>query len=169
MKRVLIDASSAILLHKAQIFQDVATHYLLLMVPTVFSEITVAHHSGAEHFEEARVTGKIELVAVDPGTSGHKIASSLHAGELETIMAFKEDAARFIIMDDGRGARACRAMDIPYINALLCPSILYMSGKIDDLARQTAFRELKNIGRYGDEVIAYAKEANRDHLSSFFP
>ena len=169
MKRVLIDASSAILLHKADIFGDVAQHYALKMVPTVFSEITVTDRSGAQVFRKAREAGKIHLVAPAPGGRRIKVAGSLHAGELETIIAYEGEAAHFIIMDDGRGAKACRTMDIPYINALMCPKILYLSGKIDRTARQSAFMQLKNIGRYGDEIVAYAEKAGRDNLSSFFP
>ncbi len=169
MKRVLIDASSAILLHKADIFKDVADHYALKMVPTVFSEITVTDRSGANIFKKAREAGKIQLVSPSPGSSRIESAGSLHAGELETIIAYQGKAAHFIVMDDGRGARACRTMGIPYINALLCPSILYLSGIIDGAARRSAFTHLKEIGRYGDEIVAYAERANRDHLSSFFP
>lgn len=169
MKHVLIDASSAILLHKADIFEDVAEHYKLKMVPTVFSEVTVADRSGAEIFRTAREAGKIQLVSPTPGKRLIKMAGSLHAGELETIIAYEGEASHFIIMDDGRGAKACRTMDIPYTNALLCPSILYLSGKIDGAARRSAFTRLKKIGRYGDEIVAYAEKADSDHLSSFFP
>lgn len=168
MKPVLIDASSAILLHKAHIFQDVADHYRLKMVPTVFREITVADHSGTEVFKEARESGKIHMVAPER-RNRRKIAATLHQGELDTIMAYEGDAAHFIIMDDGKGAKACRRMDIPYINALLCPSILYFSGKIDRALRRSAFRQLKKIGRYGEDIVAYAEKANLDNLSLFLP
>ena len=169
MKRVLIDASSAILLHKAHIFEDVADQYRLKMVPTVFCEITVAHRTGAEVFREARDAGKIHMALPDPGSRLHAKAPSLHAGELETIMAYKEGAAHFIMMDDGKGARVCRKMDIPYINALLCPIILFLSGKIDGAARQSAFMHLMKIGRYGDEIVAHAEKADVNRLAPFFP
>ena len=169
MKRVLIDASSAILLHKARIFQDMAEHYVLNMVPTVFDEITVANHSGAEIFKEAKDSGQIQLVVPDRDTIRDKITASLHAGEFETIMAYADEPAHFVIMDDGRGARACRTMGIPYINALLCPSILYLSGKIDGMVRESAFTTLKTIGRYSGEIVAYAEMADLENLSSFFP
>ncbi len=169
MKRVLIDASSAILLHKARLFQEMANHYCVTMVPTVFSEITVAHHSGAAVFREARKRGTIRVAATEPRSDRPAISSSLHAGERATIMAYREEGAHFIIMDDGRGARACREMDIPYINALLCPGILHLSGKIDGACRRSTFEHLKKIGRYGDGIVAYAENVNEDALAFFLP
>jgi predicted nucleic acid-binding protein len=169
MKRVLIDASSAILLHKANIFQDMAEHYLLMMVPTVFREITVAHRCGANAFREASDAGKIRMAVPVSPCESDAITTSLHAGELETIEAYNSIHAHFIIMDDGKGARACRTMGIPYINALLCPGILYLSGRINAETRQSAFEHLQEIGRYGDAVISYAERADGNGLASFLP
>jgi predicted nucleic acid-binding protein len=169
MKRVLIDASSAILLYKADIFKVMAEHYLLLMVPTVFREITVAHRDGAEAFGEAREAGKIRIAVPANARGSDAVSASLHAGEMETIKAYDSIHAQFIIMDDGKGARACRTLGIPYVNALLCPGILYLSGKINQETCQSTFGYLRKIGRYGDDVICFAEQADRIGLASFFP
>lgn len=169
MKKVLIDASSAILLHKANLFQAVAKFYQLYMVPTVYDEITVARRQGAQVFRIARQAGIIHLTVPALTTAAGVPMTGLHAGEHETIQAYDGSGMHFIIIDDGKGARACRDRMIPYINALLCPQILYMSGRIDDTERHSTFKQLKDIGRYGDEVIAYASSATRQSLAPFFP
>ena len=169
MKKALIDASSAILLFKANIFGTVAELYQLCMVPTVFDEITVAHRHGAEVFQTARDAGKIHLMAPARNPFEAVPAPGLHAGERETIRAYDGNGIHFIIMDDGRGTRACRDQKIPHINALLCPRILYMAGTIDGAVRHSAFEYLKEIGRYGDDVISYAASATRQSLAPFFP
>jgi len=49
MKTALIDASSAILLYKAELFEAVASAYDLAMAPAVFQEVTVADRMGAAY------------------------------------------------------------------------------------------------------------------------
>lgn len=169
MKTVLIDASSAILLHKAQLFKEMAVRYRFVMAGAVFVEITVQGRMGADAFAKAREAGNFDVVEIDRSEDTHRGLSSLHAGEMETILAYDHRKAHFIIMDDGRGARACRSKKIPYINALLCPGLLHLSGHIDAGTRQSAFEYLRKNGRYADDIIAYAQKATPRQLAPFFP
>jgi len=169
MKNALIDASSAILLHKANLFLEIAHAYHLFMVPTVYKEITVGDRSGADVFRSAGEAGTIRLLPPSAPPKIDPAMESLHAGEWETIAAYDEQDAHFIIMDDGRGARTCRTKKIPYINALLCPHILYLSGIIDNSTRRSAFTQLREIGRYAGEVVSYAKRSTRGVLEPFLP
>lgn len=169
MKTALIDASSAILLYKAKLFKEIALQYRLVMAPTVFVEITVVGRKGADAFAKAKEDGKIDVVEIDSPEDAYPNLPSLHAGEMETIMAYENRKAHFIIMDDGRGARACRANQIPYINALLCPGILFLSGNIDSSRYRSAFAYIRKYGRYADNIVAYAQKATRQNLAPFFP
>jgi hypothetical protein len=112
MKTGLIDASSAILLYKADLFTAVSAAYRLKVAPAVLKEITVVKRKGASFFQRAFDTGS--LFPAEPGPEAD--ASTLPAlgdGERETLMAFRNDQGDFVIIDDGRGAAACRTDAIP--------------------------------------------------------
>ena len=169
MKSALIDASSAILLHKAKLFHEMAVSYRLLMVPTVFREVTVRDHIGVDVFHRAERSGGIQILQPDPSDTTDMRRASLDAGEAETIWAYDHQDVDFIIIDDGKGARACRSEGIPYINALLCPNLLYWSRKIDAVTRREAFLHLQYIGRYAPDVIDFAQNSTAPAMRRFLP
>lgn len=167
-KTALIDSSSAILLHKVDLLATMVRVYHLAMVPAVYAEITLAGRSGARKIRDACSGGLIELVQVGAVEADHTLAS-LGAGERSTLMAFDRGDAHFIIMDDRKGALACRSKDIPYINALLCPKVLHHSGHIDTPVYQAAFQRLQRIGRYSPAIKEYAERCTSQMLAGFFP
>ena len=169
MKAALIDASSAILLHKAALLDSVASAYKLMMTPAVFREVTVAGRNGAARFESLCRSGRIELT-VEPGRSKLEDGlSGLGAGERETLLFFAVGGADFVILDDRKGAACCRSRAIPHINALLCPKILRWSGRLDRYAYIRAFAYLLDQGRYSSHVVEFAIECRRSRLYDFLP
>jgi hypothetical protein len=168
MKAALIDASSAILLFKADLLDPMTEAFELRVVPAVFQEITVAGRQGAAEFEAARTTGRLKQVAPPlPGPA--TVPASLGAGERETLAAFASGAAGFVIMDDRKGALHCRGHHIPYINALLCPNLLRASGYLDDTACTAAFGALLRLGRYSPWVVDFARRCAPRDLGCFMP
>jgi len=168
MKTGLIDASSAILLYKANLFTAVSAAYRLKVAPAVLKEITVVKRKGASFFRRAFDTGS--LFPAEPGPEPD--ASNLPAlgeGERETLMAFRNDQGDFVIIDDGRGAAACRTDAIPYINALLCPKLLHWAGALDRGACDAAFNTILAVGRYSKQVVDYVETCTPDMLSGFAP
>ncbi len=168
MKCVLIDASSAILLYKVGLFDSVAGAYRLRAAPAVIREITVPNRRGASAFARACEIGA--LLPADPGscldTGG---LTSLGDGERETLLAYRSGQGDFVLIDDGRGAAACRSGGIPHINALLCPRLLHWTGIIDRCACQAVFSRLLQIGRYSEPVIHFAGTCTPEMLSEFLP
>ncbi len=169
MKTALIDASSAILLYKAQMFDAVAWAYRLQVVPAVFGEITVPNRTGASAFRRALHRRRILQLNNLPDAGAVRRMRSMGIGERDTVAAYAQGASDFIIIDDGKGAQACRANDIPHINALLCPKILYLTGHIEASLFESAFYHLQRIGRYSARVIEYAQTCTPDKLMDFFP
>jgi hypothetical protein len=84
-------------------------------------------------------------------------------------MAFRNDQGDFVIIDDGRGAAACRTDAIPYINALLCPKLLHWAGALDRGACDAAFNTILAVGRYSKQVVDYVETCTPDMLSGFAP
>jgi predicted nucleic acid-binding protein len=130
MKSVLVDASSAILLYKSGIFKRLLAIYHVLIATSVHEEITRKGYPGAEVFEACVRDNNCRVLKKEDYTKkGARLQLenlSLGRGEKDTISLYLEGAGDFIIIDDGRGAGYCKKQQIPYINALLFPRILYL-------------------------------------------
>jgi predicted nucleic acid-binding protein len=169
MTPVLLDASSAILLHKADLLEAVTNAFAVYTVPSVFREITVAGRQGEAWFVQALHMEKIRLHPVDEDTTGNIHLNGLGPGERNTLIAFALGTTRFIIIDDLKGVKTCRAMAIPHINALLCPKILFWTGRIDRQTCAASFDFLLKTGRYSTYVAEYARQCTAGQMTFFCP
>jgi predicted nucleic acid-binding protein len=169
MKNALIDASSAILLYKAKLLETMTEVYRLSMTPTVYKEITVQGRSGVIFFRRAINTGRINVLRHHPSNLPDTVVSRLDMGEAETIKAYRQQNAHFIIIDDKKGAQVCRTQKIPYINALLCPNLLYWSKKIDADTCRKAFAQIQRIGWYASHVVHFAQNTTATRMHHFLP
>ena len=144
----LIDASSAILLFKAGLIKICCDGFHLLMTRSVFDEVTV------------------------PGLDlrGNRNAPGLQRldrGERDTLQHYLNGAARFVIIDDGKGVKACRRYGIPHVNALLCPKLLYHAGWMAAPHARLFFAHIASLGRYAATVVKWAETCDESDLSFF--
>lgn len=173
MNSVLIDASSAILLYKSKLFDQVLCSYLVMMAVSVYREVTRNGYPGAGVFKSRRFNQKKLAVMPVSGkdcfceTLFHDI--TLGQGEKDTLLLFLEGNGRFVIIDDGKGASFCRKQRIPYINALLIPKILFFCNKLSLKEQQLKFELLVKLGRYSHPVVHYAENCSRHELDRFMP
>lgn len=173
MKNVLIDASSAILLFKAGLFNDLLATYAIRITESVYDELTGNVHTGAQEFRVYTEKGKM---TVRPGLDGELLdcvplsgLAHLDKGERDTIHQFYAGLEDFIIIDDGNGAKYCRDHHIPYINALLFPKILLFSGAISKLDCDSRIERIIRIGRYAQDIIKYAVNCSIKDVEFFLP
>lgn len=165
MKTALMDASSSILLYKAGMLDGVAENYTVIMPRSVFDEITVPGYPGDRVFTSLCSKGMIHVV--ENHTSTPPAPQSMGRGEHDTISLYSGYPQAFIIIDDGKGARYCRHQNIPYINALLVPKILFYSGRLDEKGYCKATNRLIRLGRYSAWIVDYAKDCTPDKLTFF--
>jgi len=170
----LLDSSSAILLFKSGLFRILTRIYNTVIPLSVFMELTMEEeYPGAGEFKKSRERGDLRISEVDnsiyPGEEKMKYLNSLGAGERDIILLYYCKRGDFIIIDDKKGAAFCRDNDIPYINALLFPRILYLSELIEEIEYKTFFSKIKKNGRYSDMVIDFAFSASRNNLKEFIP
>lgn len=168
--RALIDASSAILLFKSGLIKACSEMFHLFMTRSVFDEVSVPIQPGAGEFQAMAGRQPGMVVLDDPAGNLPKHAKDvqrLHRGERDTLHHFLNGAARFVIIDDGKGVRACRRHGIPHVNALLCPRLLYFSGRIPDRHARNSFARVAGLGRYTTNVIQWADTCERAELSFF--
>jgi hypothetical protein len=168
-KRIIIDASSAILLVKTGLFRCLTDAYQVVMAEAVYGEVCRDGYPGARRFSDARVGGKILVLSARPETAlpGEEILTG--SGERETIRLFSQGEGDFVIIDDRKGAGFCRNTGIPYINALLFPRILMLAGAMSESEFRKRTSQLLALGRYSKEIVAVAEGASRERLGRFLP
>lgn len=168
MKTAVVDASSAILLFKAGLFDRLIRTYAVTFPETVWTELTAEGYPGAAEFRRA-VRLRRAAVRSAPGDPLPPEAAALHAGEREAVGLFLSGVGDFLVLDDRRGALACRALSIPFINALLFPRVLWLSGRMAESGFRRATARVSAAGRYGPEVLAIAQNLGKTELSPFLP
>ncbi len=173
MKKILIDASSAILLFKAGLFENLLRLYRARVADAVYDELIVDGRMGADEFRIFCLDGKLDVCEKNnEGTIAWKEypdVSFLGRGERETILRYIQGGGEFIIIDDFKGARYCRDNKIPYINALLTPRVLFFSGDISETAHRSGTETILRIGRYSQKIIDFAMSRTKDDLEFFLP
>lgn len=169
--RAIIDASSAILLYKADLLDRSCQMVQLLMTRSVFEEVTVPRQIGASRFFGLAGRQPGIIVLGDPRlpacASPVSDIERLDRGERDTLKHCLNDAASFVIIDDGRAVRICRRYGIPHINALLVPKLLYFSRRLSMDQMNRFFFRLCSIGRYSDYVVDWAKNCEAGQLGFF--
>ena len=165
---ILVDASSAILLFKTKLFENLLQYYQVKVSASVFKEITKAGYPGADYFADCKEQGLLAVDQLDP-IEKKKDISFLDQGERETICLYLQGTAKFIITDDGPAARYCKSNRIPFINALLLPRILFANQIISENLYHKQMDSLISLGRYSEQVIDFAQNCSPRELNYFKP
>jgi hypothetical protein len=167
MKQAIIDASSAILLHKADLFGWLAEVYRVRMSDSVFTEITRAGYPGAKRFEDLCHQGCFAVIKPRSRPGDRRVP--LDGGERDTVIGYLQGQADFVVIDDGPGSGFCRASGIPYINALLFPRILFLQHMMAEAEYRHKTDRILRHGRYAEKIVAFAAAAGRAQLEAFLP
>lgn len=170
-KRAIVDASSAIILYKAGMFGQLVDTYHIAMAPSVLSELTRNGYPGAEYFKTVgrqRAVSVVSAGGLSAGTYPPRLLR-LDRGERDTIGCFIDGCADFIIIDDGRGSGFCSDNGLRFINALLFPKVLLLSGRSStaDFREKTA--RIIQLGRYSQKIIEAGAAMNIGELTFFLP
>lgn len=193
---VFIDASSAILLYKADLFDDLLNVWQIVMAGSVFREITETGYPGAAYFKSLvrkRRNKSTAFVIREPSHTDHplfalKSFQAMDKGEKETLQLFchltgselpdpgteifglkgpVKKTGPFILVDDGRAARFCHARQLPFINALLIPKIFWYSGFMEQKKFLKKTACLCALGRYSKKIVEMAGQFTREELTYF--
>lgn len=172
MRPVLVDAASAILLYKGGLFEAMAKAYRLIAAEPVGEEMTHAGYPGAQDFVAALADGRlvrVEAAEIPEADALRNHAARLHAGERATLAALLAGRGDFVIIDDGAGASFCRRHALPYVNALLCPRILGLAGRLALDAAAAHMDRIRRQGRYAPAIVAFAYGCEDAALLPFLP
>ncbi len=156
---VLVDSSSAIILYKCGLINEVLDYYRIIMAGSVFFEITRENYAGSDDFSRFRNENKIHVIdGIHGGDYGLHVPplNNLGSGEGDTILLYCNKIGEMIILDDRKGAAYCKKNDIQYINALLVPRILNLAGRVGIHEREDLMNKIVAYGRYTQKIIDYA-------------
>jgi hypothetical protein len=179
-QNIFIDASSAILLYKSDLFAPLLNARQLIMAPAVFREITETGYPGSAYFktlEKKTQDSAAHILFREPGPVDHPLFAqknflAMDKGEKETIQIFFDSngfkkTGAFVLVDDGRAARFCHAQQFPFINALLVPKLFWYSGAMDQKTYLKKTAQLCELGRYSKTIMEMAGQFSRKELTYF--
>ena len=172
MRPILVDSSSIILLYKSGWLDATVDKFHLRIGQAVYRELTVRGYPGADRFQWLVANERIEVLPANDASrvAGRAALDGLGPGEQECIRHFLAGGGKFILIDDGRGARFCRDCGLPYTNALLMPRILALADPaIDVQVVAQAMAHIGRLGRYADWVRKYAHSCEDAALLKFLP
>jgi predicted nucleic acid-binding protein len=174
MQTVYIDASSAILLYKTDLFALCSQYFSMIMETDAYKEVRVPGYPGAEFFLSMVQKNSIQVCSSNPDCPVDiTLPENLDLGERRTLALYFQSASpnqcSFIIIDDAKGAKFCLRHKVPFINALLLPKILWFAGILNknDYIDKTAL--VIEEGRYSRTVIEKAEALSPSDLALFIP
>lgn len=175
MHTAYIDASSAILLYKIGLFDLCSQYFSMIMEAHAYKEVRVPDHPGAKFFLSMVQKNSLKVLKSNPDCLVDIfLPENLDLGERQTLKLYFQNTCpnqrhAFIIIDDAKGAKFCLRRNVPFINALLVPKILWFAGilKKHDYLDKTALVIEK--GRYSGTVIEKARALSSSDLAIFIP
>ena len=176
-KILAIDASSAILLYKAAaeplfLWQCLAAAYQVRMASAAFREVARPGYDGSSFFREEGGRLFTVVSAAIPGrdsSTGIADLSGIGPGEAMTLSLLLAGRVAFIAVDDKKAALICRRNRLPYVNALLMPRLLAISGLVSATFFEELFEGIRNVGRYSGAIVDFARNCPEEHLRPFLP
>lgn len=171
MKKVLLDSSSAIILEKSDLIDLLFDVYSVILTESVYHELTQNSYPSARLFERHYSEASFALCPASNASSMELTADlqTLNPGERETIMQFETGTGDFIVVDDGKAAKYCFRNNLPFINTLLFPIIMYISGRFSKWEKESSVSKILNIGYYSQKIIDQAGSLSIDELKPFLP
>ena len=165
-KTAVMDASSAIILGKADLHLVVAEMYNLVMPESVYHEITDNTYPAAGKY---RRLCREQKIIVSYEKINQPVPAGLDRGECDVLKLYHAGHGDFVITDDGAAARYCRREKIPFINALLIPLILGFAKVMEEKRCRKAYEKILYLGRYSSRVISFADTCDREKVLQFLP
>ncbi len=152
---LVADTSSLIYLAKGAIIRPFVRSFQVTVPPSVYQESIC---EGYPDSEEIRGLVREGLLTVQPVRENPYLNPDLpKGGERDVIVLFYQLGTDGILIDDGAGVKACRKRGIPFLSALLVPSLLLLKRAIGGEEAKNSLNEIEKIGRYSQEVILFAR------------
>lgn len=154
---LVADTSSLIYLTKSSLIRPFLQAFHVAIPPLVYKESSPKGYPGSDEIE--RLIGQGRLCVHPVREDGTLHFGLPKGGEREAIMLFYQLEPDGLLIDDGEGVKACRSLGIPFVSALLVPSLLLMRRAIEPTEAEEFLKRIVAVGRYSQHVIIFAREA----------
>jgi predicted nucleic acid-binding protein len=157
---LVADTSSLIYLAKSSIIRPFVQVFRVAVPPIVYEECI---HQGYPGSDEIRTLRKEGGLSVHPVMNDDWVGRDLPGGgEREVIQLFYQLRPDGVLIDDGDGVKACRNRGIPFVSALLIPSLLLVRDVIGPREAEESLEIIVRVGRYSEHVVLFARRALSD-------
>jgi len=153
---LVADTSSLIYLAKSSIIGPFLRAFHVTIPPSVYQECVHKGYPGSDEIKGLRHEG---WLCVHPVREDSALALRLpKGGERDVIILFYQLGPDGILIDDGDGVKACRRRSIPFVSALVIPSLLLMKKAIGRREAEESLEKIVKNGRYSQRVIFFARK-----------
>ena len=154
---LVADTSSLIYLARSSIIRPFLRAFHVTIPPLVYQECVHKGYPGSDEIKGLRREGRL---FVHPIREDSDLNLGLpRGGEREVIILFYQLGPDGILIDDGDGVKACRSRGIPFLSAILVPSLLLEARILSARQAKEALGKMVEIGRYSESVVLFAHKA----------
>jgi len=150
-RRVGLDASTAILLHKAGLLDVACRAYRMVTTPVVRREIA---RGGGEGEEILRL---MDRRGVETAGGEGEIP-----GEESLFMLFQAGRIEAVFADDGDFLALCRRKNVPHYSSVMVPWLLYRNGFLTGEEALRATARVAGTGRFSGWVLGFVESLWRE-------
>lgn len=155
--QIVFDASTAILLAKADLLRQVVIKGEAWMPATVVREVTAKQSHDSRAIQVLINEELIRSVRVKGGFLDLARDFRLHAGEAESVALAREKKA-VCATDDGPAIRCCKVLGVPFVTAI---GFLVALAEAQELEKGLALELVGTLERFGRYNVRILEDAAR--------
>ena len=151
-RRLVLDASTAILLAKVDLLREVTARGAVIMAGTAVDEALARDSDDARMIRSLLDERSIGRVAAPAGADALMRDFRIDRGEAETIAVARETGAT-CATDDGPAIRCCRALGIPFTSAIGLLAAMAEADVVEPTLALELLAKLQRFGRYDARIL----------------
>jgi hypothetical protein len=156
------DSSSLIYLAKSSLIEAFIRTFHVTIPPLVYQECVNNTYPGSDTI---KALGQKGSLLIQPIRGNVELDFQVpRGGEGDVMILFYQLGPDAILIDDGEGVKACRSRGIPFVSAILIPSLLLTRSIIDMREAEESLERIVHVGRYSKPVILFARRVLKDVL-----
>jgi predicted nucleic acid-binding protein len=159
-RRMVLDASTAILLAKVDLLRTVAGSAELWMATQAYQEATLKASADAQLIRRLAEEGPIREAKSREPTERFQSDFRLHEGETRSILLAQEKDA-VCGTDDGPAICCCKVLGLPFVTAIGILIALREAGAVEEAVALELLVKLERFGRYQARIIEDAGDRIR--------
>ena len=152
MSGIVLDASTAILLAKADLLRNVASRTDCWIGEVAASEVQAKQTDDAVAIAVLLETVEIQRDSIEEGLGKLMRDFNLHAAEAEAVLLAKRRSA-ICGTDDGRAIRCCKVLGVSFTTAIGLLVALAEAGELESALASERLQKLQRFGRYHPRIL----------------